>query len=310
MKIGLFLPQVGEQATKENVVKLAKEAEKEGFDSLWVLERLLWPINPKVPYPVTPDGSLPTEYKTVLEPLDLLTFVAANTEKISLGTSVIDMLYHTPVVLGRRVATLDFLSQGRVLCGLGIGWSKDEYEVSNVPFEHRGARADEFIEALKRIWSNDVVEFDGKYYKIPSSVIGPKPIQKPHPPIYIGGFTKGAFARIAKYAQGWIGVVAGPLEYLEGAMNMLKEEIKKADKDPKKFKILVLTSPSVTDSGSGSKDTQRFPLTGTVEEIGGDLQRMKQMGVDDVIFNYNWNPEGRDVDKVIETTKKLAKYAR
>jgi len=308
MKIGLFLPQMGEQATRENVVKLATEAEKEGFDSLWVLERLLWPINPKVPYPVTPDGSLPVEYKNVLDNLDLLSFVAAKTQKISLGTSVIDMLYHTPVMLARRLATLDVLSQGRVICGLGIGWSKDEYEVSNVPFEHRGARADEFIQALKRIWTDDVVEFNGEFYNIPSSVIGPKPVQKPHPPIYLGGFTQKTFVRMAKYADGWIGAVAGPLEYLEGAVNMLKEEARKAGEDPERFKIFALTSPAVTESRSAS--SQRFPLTGTIEEVGNDLQRMKEIGVDHVIFNFNFNPEGKNIDKVLDVSKKLAKYAR
>jgi len=155
LNVGLFLPQLGVQATRENVIQLAMKAEEEGFDSLWVLERLLWPLKPQVPYPVTPDGSLPVEYQSVLDPLDLLNFVAANTKKIVLGTSVIDMLFHNPVILGRRFATLDILSQGRVICGLGIGWSKDEYQVTNVPFEHRGARADEFIQALKRIWRSE-----------------------------------------------------------------------------------------------------------------------------------------------------------
>ncbi len=305
MKIGLFLPQLGVQATRENVIQLAKKAEEEGFDSLWVLERLLWPLKPQVPYPATPDGSLPVEYQNVLDPLDLLTFVAANTNKIALGTSVIDMLFHSPVVLARRFATLDVLSQGRVICGLGIGWSKDEYQVTNVPFEHRGAKADEFVQALKRIWSDDVVEFSGKFYKIPSSKIGPKPVQKPHPPIYLGGFSPQTFSRAVKYANGWIGVVAGPLGYLESSMKMLRDEAKKAGKNPDEFKVLVLTSPVVTDSTQAKGE--RFPLTGTIEEVSSDLKRMKDMGVDHVIFNYNFSPDGKDIRKVIDTTKKLAK---
>lgn len=305
MKVGLFLPQLGEQATKENVVKLAVGAEKEGFDSLWVLERLLWPIDPQVPYPVTPDGSLPVQYKNVLDNINLLTFVAAKTEKILLGTSVVDMLFHTPVILAKRFATLDVLSEGRVICGLGIGWSKDEYETSNIPFERKGDRADEFLEALKRVWTNDIVEFNGEFYTIPKSIIGPKPLQKPYPPLYLGGFTQKTFQRIAKYANGWIGVVAGPLEYLEGAVNMLKEEVKKAGKNPSQFKVLALTSPSITE-----KSEKRFPLTGTAEEIGQDFQRMKQIGVEHIIFNFNFSPEGRNIDKVLEIGKKLADLAR
>src|SRR5712691_8419724 len=136
MKVGLFLPQIGKQATLDNVVKLAIHAEREGFDSLWVLERLLWPLKPQTPYQATPDGSLPTDYQRVFDPIDLLSFVAAHTKKIQLGTSVIDMLFHAPVILARRFATLDILSQGRIIAGLGLGWSKDEFQVANVPF-HR-----------------------------------------------------------------------------------------------------------------------------------------------------------------------------
>jgi alkanesulfonate monooxygenase SsuD/methylene tetrahydromethanopterin reductase-like flavin-dependent oxidoreductase (luciferase family) len=110
MKDGVTLPQAGEQSTKENIVRTAKAAEYEGFDSLWVFERLLWPVNPQTPYPASPDGSLPIESQIMLDPLETLTYVAAHTNKIALGTSVIDMLFHNPVVLARRFATLDILS--------------------------------------------------------------------------------------------------------------------------------------------------------------------------------------------------------
>lgn len=310
MKIGLFLPQLGPQATRENVVKLARQAEQEGFDSLWVLERLLWPLKPQVPYPATPDGSLPVEYQNVLDPLGLLTFVAANTSRIALGTSVIDMLFHNPVILARRFATLDVLSNGRVICGLGIGWSKDEFQVTNVPFERRGARADEFIQALREIWTKDVVKLNGRFYQIPASKIGPKPVQKPHPPIFLGGFSPKTFERIVKYANGWIGVVAGPLEYLENSIKMLRDKAKRAGKDPKAFEVLVLTAPQVMDSVSAKKGSQRFPLTGTLAEVGSDLQRMKEIGVDHVIFNFNFSPEGRNIEKVLNIAKQLSKAAR
>jgi alkanesulfonate monooxygenase SsuD/methylene tetrahydromethanopterin reductase-like flavin-dependent oxidoreductase (luciferase family) len=124
-----------------NVIYIAKEAEKEGLDSVWVLERLLLPLKPQTPYAATPDGSFPAEYQSVLDPLETLTYLAGNTEQISLGTCIIDMLFHNPVVLARRFATLDVLSNGRAIAGLGIGWSKDEYDVSGVPYKQRGERA-------------------------------------------------------------------------------------------------------------------------------------------------------------------------
>ena len=310
--MGIILPQSGQQATKENVVRMAQQAEKEGFDSLWVFERLLWPINPQTPYPVTPDGSLPIEYRIMLDPLETLTYVAANTNKIALGTSVIDMLFHNPVILARRFATLDVLSEGRTICGLGIGWSKDEYQVSNIPFKDRGKRADEFIQTLKRIWTDDVVEFKGKFYNIPASKIGPKPIQKPHPPVYMGGFSTNTYSRIVNSeANGWLGLIVGPLEYLENAIKTIKDIANKANKNPNNFKVILLTWPNIVDSRSESTNAgQRFPLTGTIDQAGNDIQRIKQMGIDHIIFGYNFIPIGRDLDKVMDITKQLSKFAR
>ena len=316
MKVGLVLPQAGQQATRENVIQMAKNAESEGFDSLWVFERLLWPIDPQTPYVATPDGSLPIEYQIMLDPLETLTYVAANTNKIALGTSVIDMLFHNPVILARRLATLDILSEGRSIAGFGIGWSKDEYQASNIPFQNRGKRADEFVQVLKRIWTDDVVEFKGKYYSIPASKIGPKPIQKPHPPVYLGGFSPNTFSRIVNYdTNGWLAVVGGPLEYLDNTIKTIKDIANKANKDPNKFKVILLAHLNVAlDSKSQPTTTtnedQRFPFTGTIDQIGNDIKRIKQMDIDHIIFGYVFVPIGRDVNKILDLTKQLAKFAR
>jgi probable F420-dependent oxidoreductase len=317
LKVGITLPQAGEQSTKENIVRTAKMAEDEGFDSLWVFERLLWPINPQTPYVATPDGSLPVEYQNILDPLETLTYVAAHTNKIALGTSVIDMLFHNPVVLARRFATLDVLSEGRSIAGFGIGWSKDEYQVSNIPFQNRGKRADEFIQVLKKIWTDDVVEFKGKYYSIPASKIGPKPIQKPHPPIYLGGFSPNTFSRIVNYdTNGWLAVVGGPLEYIDNTIKAIKDIAKKSNKDPNNFKVILLAHLNVAldsksqSTSSTTKEGQRFPFTGTVDQIGNDIKRIKQMDIDHIVFGYVFIPIGRDVDSVINITKELSIYAR
>lgn len=316
MKVGLVLPQAGQQATRENVIQMAKNAESEGFDSLWVFERLLWPINPQTPYVGTPDGSLPIEYQIMLDPLETLTYVAANTNKIALGTSVMDMLFHNPVILARRFATLDILSEGRSIAGFGIGWSKDEYQASNIPFQNRGKRADEFVQVLKRIWTDDVVEFKGKYYNIPASKIGPKPIQKPHPPVYLGGFSPNTFSRIVNYdTNGWLAVVGGPLEYLDNTIKTIKDIANKANKDPNKFKVILLAHLNVALDSKGQSTTttnedQRFPFTGTIDQIGNDIKRIKQMDIDHIIFGYVFVPIGRDVNKMLDLTKQLAKFAR
>jgi probable F420-dependent oxidoreductase len=313
LKVGITLPQAGEQSTTANIIRTAKTAEDEGFDSLWVFERLLWPISPQTPYVATPDGSLPVEYQRVFDPLETLTFVAAKTNKITLGTSVIDILFHNPVVLARRFATLDVLSGGRTIAGLGIGWSKDEYQVSNIPFENKGKRADEFIQALKKIWTEDIVEFKGNYYNIPASKIGPKPIQKPHIPIFMGGFSPNTFKRIINYStNGWLGLIVGPLEYLENTIKSMNEMASKANKDPNEFKTILLTYPNIVESKNEqlTNESQRFPLTGTIDQIGNDIKRIKKIGVDHIVFGYNFLPIGRDIDSVINKSKELSKYAR
>jgi probable F420-dependent oxidoreductase len=314
MKVGVTLPQAGQQATKENVILMAKNAESEGFDSLWVGERFLWPINPQTPYPASPDGSLPIESQIMLDPLETLTFVAANTNKIALGTSVIDMLFHNPVVLARGFATLDVLSEGRSIAGFGIGWSKDEFQVSNIPFQNRGKRADELIQVLKKIWTDDVVEFKGKYYSIPASKIGPKPIQKPHPPVYLGGFSPNTFSRIVNYdTNGWLAVNAGPLEYLDNTTKMIKDIANKANKDPYNFKVILIAHLNVdldSKSQSTTNNGQRFPFTGTIDQIGNDIKKVKEMDIEHIVFGYSFIPIGRDLDKVLDITKQLAKFAR
>jgi probable F420-dependent oxidoreductase len=312
MKAGILLPQTGDTATRENVLYIAKKAEKEGLDSVWVFDRLLWPLKPQTPYAGTPDGSLPVEYQSVLDPLETLTYLAGNTDQISLGTCVIDMLFHNPVVLARRFATLDILSHGRAIAGLGIGWSKDEYDVSGVPYKNRGERANEYLQLLERIWTDDVVEFKGQFYSIPSSKIGPKPVQKPHPPILLGGFSPNTFLRIVKYADGWIPVAGfGPLEQLERAINGLREGARKANRDPSKIRIFALTYPNVLDSfSSNSSSEQRLPMTGTPEQIGSDIEQIKAMDIEHIIFGHAFSAIARDTKKMIDITKELARFAK
>jgi probable F420-dependent oxidoreductase len=302
LKIGITLPQFGARATKENVSWLAKMAEEEHFDSLWVNERFLWPLNPRTPAN-SPDGNLPTYYQSVLDPLETLTFAAANTDKIALGTSVIDMLFHNPVILARRFATLDVLSHGRSICGLGIGWSEDEYIASNIPFDHRAARADEFVQALTRIWTEDIVEFKGRYYEIPASKIGPKPIQRPRIPIYLAGFSPNTFSRIVKYADGWL-PSADRLDFFEHLTNGIKTLKEQRKREKRNLEIITLTFPFHADSHKDG--TGRPPFGGTVDDVRDDLKRLKEMGVDHTILQLI-EP---DLNRVIDTAKQVSKSVK
>ena len=305
MKVGIRLPQTGKPAKPENVIYLAEGADKSGFDSLWVLERLLWPITPQTKHPSTSTGNFPQDWQNVFEPLELLSFVAAITKKIYLGTSVIDMLFHNPVILAKRFATLDILSRGRALAGLGLGWSKDEFLASNIPFEHRGRRSDEFIRLLKSIWSD---EFNGQFYTIPPSKIGPKPVQEPHLPIYLGGSSPSTFSRMAKYANGWIGVIRNDLDQLQITLDLLRREVVNSNRNPEDLEIVVIIYPNVSERVT--QEERRSAFTGTIGEIGNDIDRLKKMGVGHIILNYNRSMIEDDMNAIIDTSKQILTYAK
>lgn len=301
MKVGIRLPQTGQQAIIENIITLAKAADENGFDSLWVLERLLWPIYPH------PGENFPQDWQEVLEPLELLTFVATITKRIKLGTSVIDMLFHNPVILAKRFATLDLLSGGRAIVGIGIGWSKDEFLASNISMEKRGKRADEYIQILKSVWSDEIAEFHGQFYDVPLSKIGPKPVQKPILPIYLGGSNPNTFSRMAKYANGWIGVVRNNLDQLQITLNLLNQKVVEADKNPDDFELILIIYPNVKQI---SEKENRLPFTGSIEQVGNDIERLKEMNIGHVILNYNRSAIQNNMNTIMEISQQLQQYTR
>jgi hypothetical protein len=147
------------------------------------------------------------------------------------------------------------------------------------------------------------VEFRGKFYNIPTSKIGPKPVQKPGIPIYLGGFSPNTFSRIIKYdLNGWLGVVGGPLEYIENIIKSIKGQASQVNKNRDDFQIIV----AYIEGQSSNNAEKRFPFSGSIDEIGTDIQRIKQMGIDHIIFE----PIGRDLDNVMDITKQLSKFAR
>jgi probable F420-dependent oxidoreductase len=301
MKVGIRLPQTGKNAKLENIKSLAKDADEKGFDSLWVLERLLWPISPR------PGENFPSDWQEVLEPLELLTFVAAITDRIKLGTSVIDIFFHNPVILAKRFATLDLLSGGRAIAGLGIGWSRDEFLASNIPMEKLGKRADEYIRLLKSIWSDEIIEYYGQFYNVPPSKIGPKPIQKPSLPIYFGGSNPNTFSRMAKFANGWIGVVRNNLDQLKITLSLLNQKVLEAEKNPDDFEIILIIYPSVKQF---SQKESRIPFSGSIEQVGNDIERLKEMNVGHIILNYNRSPIQNDMNAIIKISQRLLPYIR
>ena len=300
MRIGFFLPQIGPAANVDSITNVAKRAEELRYDSLWVTERLLYPTNPQTSYY---GGPLPEPYKRVFDPLETLTFAAAHTSRVTLGTSVLDIPFYNPVLLARRLTTLDVLSRGRLRVGLGLGWSKDEHDATGASMKIRGKRADEFIAVLKAIWTTDPAEFHGRYFQLPKSIIQPKPVQKPHPPIYLAAFSPGAVKRAAKLADGWM-PVGMTVEQLKSTSTQLRNMMKETGRNPADVKIIVRYNLAITSQPQG-KDRAFF--SGTLSQIKDDIGSIKAYGPDELILDPTFSANTQNEQSFLRNMEEIRK---
>jgi probable F420-dependent oxidoreductase len=210
IRLGFALPQFGAMATQgDQVARFAVEAERLGAASLWAGDRLLAPVNPVVGY--GGGDTIPPEFRTLLDPFALLTVAATVTKTALLGFNVLNLPWYAPAVVARSLTTIDVISGGRLLPGFGIGWSPDEYEAAGIPWQGRGARLDESLDALEALWGPSPAEYQGKLVAVPKSHVELHPVQQPRPPIYLGGVSEAALRRIGRRADGWLpaGVIPG-----------------------------------------------------------------------------------------------------
>lgn len=286
MHIGFALPISGSWATRRNILDLGVYAEALGYQSLWTFQRLLQPAD-------HPWGAV---YDSVLDPTVVLAGVAAVTERVRLGLAVLNMPYYAPLLLAKQLTTLDELASGRLDVGLGLGWAREEFAALGVPYNHRGERADEYLRCLVAIWTQDVVEFDGEYYPLPSCRVDPKPVQRPHPPLLLGGSAPASLARAGRVADGWITSIDTDLLRLDGQIGLVRDAAGRHGRDPDLLRFIVRALAVVTDT----PPAQRPPLTGSVEQINGDLERLRDQGATEVFFDLNFDPRvgATDADAV------------
>lgn len=273
MEITLALPHTGKLASPQAIAYAAEEAERLDYGTVWVLERLLRPVG----------SGMPDSYTNVYDPIETLAYVAAKTERVKIGTSIMDALFHVPAILARRFATLDQLSGGRVIAGLGQGYAPEEFAAANVPLSRRGAGFEEFIRAMRAAWGADPVSFSGRFYNIPESEINPKPLQEGGPPIIIAAMKEAAVERAGRLGLG-LNPLAPSWEALEATLDFFRNAAQKAGHDPQGLPVIVRANTAV---GKEYAPEGAPPLSGSHEKIVEDLERMRELQVDEVFFDMN-----------------------
>ncbi|REF00931.1 TIGR03619 family F420-dependent LLM class oxidoreductase [Thermomonospora umbrina] len=276
MKVGFAVPVTGRWATPDNQARIARRAEELGYHSIWTLQRLL-----------NPADSADLTYRNVPDPLVTLAYLAGLTDRVRLGVAVVNMPFFSPPLLAKQAATLDHVSGGRLDLGLGLGWMPAEFAATGAPSDRRGARAEEFIAALRALWTTDVSSYEGEFHSIPPVVMEPKPLQSPEPPLLLGGKTPPALRRAGRLAAGWISASGADLTTMDEQIAVVREAAERAGRDPDALRIVCRGAVRVRPPGR----PDRRPLTGSFAEILDDCARLAADGVTELFVDLNFDPE-------------------
>jgi probable F420-dependent oxidoreductase len=284
VQLGIALPTSGGQATPESIVQVAQDAERAGLGSVWTFERLL---RPTVPIALGGEGGpvmdAPENFATVFDPVEVLSYVAARTERVVLGTSVLDGLFHSPVILARRLATLDRLSGGRLLAGVGQGWMSQEFEAAGIPMTRRGAGFEEHLQVMRAVWGPDPVSFEGRFYRVPECEVGPKPVRPGGPALVVGAGAPSAIERAARLGAG-VTFVVFDWDALAGMIETYRDALHAAGNE--EGPVVVQVNGGVTPQALD----ERGPLTGSSEQVAEDLDRLDKLGADHVFWAMPGEP--------------------
>jgi probable F420-dependent oxidoreductase len=295
MQFGLSLPHFWQVASPVAIRRVAQRAEQLGYEGIWVSDHI-----------VIPDSAVDRFGSVFYEPLTVLGFAAACTSRIRLGTTVIIVPYRNPLVTAKVLSTLDVLSGGRVTAGLGVGWTEDEFKALGVPFKERGALSDEYIAVFKALWTQDKPTFRGQYMHFDNIAFEPKPVQKPHIPMWIGGNSKRAIRRAVALGDGWhptrplVGDVKAGLAYL-------REVCAQRGRDPRSLMIAVRQPLKFYDGADAS--VKRRPLLGNTQKIIDDLGQYRDVGVQYVMLDTFYSVpelEHETIDSMLGTIERFA----
>jgi len=303
---GTSLPSRGEMAGPEQLRNVAQRAEALGYDHVWVSDHIILPKKVDSFYPYAEDGVAtfkPDE--PYYEPLSALNFIAGCTQRVRLGTHVLIIPYRNPVLTAKILSTLDVLSGGRVILGAGVGWMEEEFQAMGLDtYKDRGAVTDEYLQVYKELWTKEDASFDGKYYQISDTGFEPKPVQKPHPPVWIGGHSGPAVRRAAKYGDGWMPIGLRPPAILEpeelaGKIARLRKLTVEAGRAEDAVALTFSTGVVFNDAAGSS----RAWMQGNPDQIASDLRQYQDLGVSNFIVNF----QGGTVPELQENMERFSR---
>jgi probable F420-dependent oxidoreductase len=315
VEFGVSLPGRGPLAQPAILTRLARRAEALGFSCVTLSDHIVLPRKASAPYPYAPGGEFPGgSDQDFLEPITLMAWLLAATRRLRVGTSVLVVPYRNPVVTAKQLAMLDVLSGGRVFVGAGVGWWPEEFEaLAAPPFAERGAVTDEWLRLMVELWTRDRPRFEGKYYRIGDVTMRPRPVQQPHPPIWIGGHTRAALRRAGQLGDAWhpIGLrpPAGlaPEEYARAAREV-REHAARAGRPPDAVRLTLRAPLDVWSARGSTKDAAEDapPLRGPAAKVIRDIRAYQAAGVRTFVFDV-MQP---DVRVFVETMTRFAREVR
>jgi probable F420-dependent oxidoreductase len=297
MRFGIHGLNFGQVAGEiPTVLQVATRADALGFDSVWVGDHVIIPQHIASLYPYSPTGTPPFKPdEAVLEPLTLLSYLAGCTSRVRLGISVLIVPYRNPLYSAKVLSTLDVLSAGRVICGVGAGWMREEFEALGVDFDRRGEETDEWLRIFKVCWQDSDPAYHGKRYAFDSIKFEPKPVQKPHPPIWVGGNSRRAMRRAVELGDAWHPGWSRP-DQLAGQVKELAVIAERAGRDPASLDVTLLRPLQILES---SPQGSHRPLIGHAEQVAADIRAYERIGVSHLVFGFR-TTNGQDMLQQVE----------
>jgi len=303
MQFGLGLPHAGTSAHGASIIQFAQRAEALGFESLWCGDHIVLPTEGTTQYPYTSDGSFPRASQVgFVETMTLLAYVAAVTERIRLGSTVIIVPYRNPIVQAKMFASLDVLSGGRAICGVGVGWLQKEFDVLGASYKDRGPVTDEYLQIFRVLWTEAHPAFHGKFYQFDGIQFWPKPVQQPLP-IWVGGHSKRSIRRAIVYGSAWHPTRQTP-EFVAEHVPYLRQEAERTGRDPASITVSLKRSLHITDIGLAGEVAFRSgnALVGTTQDIIDDARRCQDFGIQQLTYDFRTD----DVHEQIAMMEQLA----